>query len=60
MLRSAKTAMFFQHPILVGKVCSGNTSSNEHKEIAKKLGLDRHTASAYLIALRGLRQNDTV
>ncbi|MCD6491219.1 MAG: hypothetical protein ACP6IQ_06800 [Candidatus Njordarchaeia archaeon] len=38
----------------------GTTSSNEHKEIAKKLGLDRHTASAYLIALRGLRQNDTV
>ena len=38
----------------------GTTSSNEHKEIARKLGLDRHTASAYLIALRGLKQNDTI
>ena len=34
----------------------GTTSSREHDEIMKKLGLDRHTASAYLIALKGLKQ----
>jgi len=33
----------------------GTTSSEEHGEIMKRYGLDRHTASAYLIALRGLR-----
>ena len=33
----------------------GTTSSREHNEIMKRLRLDRHTASAYLIALRGLR-----
>jgi len=32
----------------------GTTNSKEHGEIMKKLGLDRHTASAYLTALRGL------
>jgi len=33
----------------------GTTSSTEHDELMRKHGLDRHTASAYLIALRGLR-----
>jgi hypothetical protein len=33
----------------------GTTSSREHDEIMKRYGLDRHAASAYLIALRGLR-----
>jgi hypothetical protein len=33
----------------------GTTSSEEHDEIMKRFGLDRHTASAYLIALRGLK-----
>ena len=33
----------------------GTTSSEEHGELAKRYGLDRHTASAYLIALRDLR-----
>jgi hypothetical protein len=33
----------------------GTTNSTEHDELMKKYGLDRHTASAYLIALRGLR-----
>jgi hypothetical protein len=33
----------------------GTTSSREHGEIMKRYGLDRHVASAYLIALRGLR-----
>jgi len=32
----------------------GTTNSTEHDELMKKYGLDRHTASAYLIALRGL------
>jgi hypothetical protein len=32
----------------------GTTSSTEHDEAMRKYGLDRHTASAYLIALRGL------
>ena len=34
----------------------GTTSSRKHDEIMKKLGIDRHTASAYLIALKGLKQ----
>ena len=32
----------------------GTTRSREHDEIMKKFGLDRHLASAYLIALKGL------
>jgi len=32
----------------------GTTNSTEHDELMKKYGLDKHTASAYLIALRGL------
>jgi len=35
----------------------GTTSSPEHAEIMKTHGLDRHTASAYLIAVRALGQN---
>ena len=34
----------------------GTTSSREHDEIMKKHRLDRHVASAYLIALKGLKQ----
>jgi IS605 OrfB family transposase len=34
----------------------GTTNSREHGELMKRYGLDRHTASAYLIALRGLRR----
>jgi transposase len=33
----------------------GTTSSREHNEVTKRYGLDRHAASAYLIALRDLR-----
>jgi len=33
----------------------GTTNSTEHDETMKKHGLDRHTASAYLTALRGLK-----
>jgi hypothetical protein len=33
----------------------GTTNSEEHDEIMKRYGLDRHTASAYLIALKGLK-----
>jgi len=32
----------------------GTTNSIEHDELMRRYGLDRHTASAYLIALRGL------
>jgi hypothetical protein len=32
----------------------GTTNSTEHDEAMRKYGLDRHTASAYLTALRGL------
>ena len=34
----------------------GTTSSREHSEVMKRYGLDRHVASAYLIALRDLRR----
>ncbi len=33
----------------------GTTHSKEHDEIMKKYRLDKHTASAYLIALKGLK-----
>ncbi|BFI74492.1 hypothetical protein YN1HA_5900 [Sulfurisphaera ohwakuensis] len=32
----------------------GTTSSDEHEMIMRLRGFDRHMASAYLIALRGL------
>jgi len=32
----------------------GTTSSREHNEIMKRFGLDKHTASAYIIALRSI------
>ncbi len=34
----------------------GTTHSEEHDEVMRKRGLDKHTASAYLIALKGLKQ----
>jgi hypothetical protein len=34
----------------------GTTSSREHDDVMRKYRLDRHTASAYLIALKGLKQ----
>ena len=34
----------------------GTTKSREHDKIMKKHRLDKHTASAYLIALKGLKQ----
>jgi len=33
----------------------GTTHSEEHDEIMRKYGLDRHTVSAYIIALKGLK-----
>jgi len=33
----------------------GTTNSTEHDELMKKYGLDKHTTSAHLTALRGLR-----
>ncbi len=35
---------------------NGTSNSKEHDELMKRFGLDRHTASAYLIALKGLKQ----
>ena len=34
----------------------GTTNSEEHDEAMRRYGLDRHTASAYLIALKGLKR----
>ena len=34
----------------------GTTNSREHDEAMRKHGLDRHAASAYVIALKGLKQ----
>ncbi len=34
----------------------GTTHSKKHDEAMRKYGLDRHTASAYIIALKGLKQ----
>jgi IS605 OrfB family transposase len=33
----------------------GTTSSEEHARVMRERGLNKHTASAYLIAFRGLR-----
>jgi len=36
------------------------TYSKEHDGVMRKYGLDRHTASAYLIALRGIERYTTM
>jgi len=41
-------------PILVDP--KGTTSSKEHKKVMKRKGLDRHMASAYIIACKGLKR----
>ncbi|RLF21848.1 MAG: transposase [Thermoprotei archaeon] len=38
----------------------GTTRSKKHDEAMKKYGLDRHTASAYLIALRGIERHTMI
>ena len=38
----------------------GTTHSKEHDYIMRKHGLDRHLASAYLIALRGIERHTTI
>ena len=38
----------------------GTTNTKEHDEIMKRYGLDRHTASAYLIALRGIERHTAI
>lgn len=44
-----------QHKIPVIEIDpKGTTHSDEHNEIVRKIGLDRHLASAYLIAKRAL------
>ena len=34
----------------------GTSSSSEHEDVMRKYGLDKHMASAYLVAIRGLNQ----
>ncbi|MFP3297060.1 MAG: transposase [Vulcanisaeta sp.] len=36
----------------------GTTNSTEHDELMRRYGLDRHTASAHLIAIKGLNTNN--
>ncbi|RLE64474.1 MAG: hypothetical protein DRJ47_07625 [Thermoprotei archaeon] len=38
----------------------GTTHSREHDEVMRRYGLDRHTASAYLIALRGIEKHTII
>ena len=38
----------------------GSTHSGMHDEVTRKYGLDKHTASAYLIALRGIERHTTI
>jgi len=38
----------------------GTTLSKEHDEVMRKYGLDRHTASAYIIALRGIERHSLI
>jgi hypothetical protein len=52
ILKAFKTG--FEAVILVEP--AGTTSSEEHDEAMREHGLDRHTASAYIIALRGLKE----
>lgn len=40
-------------PILISP--KGTTHSREHEEVMKKRGLDKHMASAYIVAIRGLK-----
>ncbi len=37
----------------------GTTCSREHDMIMRKHRLDRHTASAYLIAMKGLKRSQS-
>ena len=38
----------------------GTTNSEEHDKIMERYGLDRHTASAYIIALRGIERRGLI
>ena len=38
----------------------GTTNSEEHSKIMRRYGLDRHTASAYIIALRGIERHNPI
>ncbi|MEM0341534.1 MAG: hypothetical protein QW387_02190 [Desulfurococcus sp.] len=53
ILRSLREGL---HVVLVDP--RGTTNSKEHDEVMKRHGLDRHTASAYLVALRALSKVD--
>ena len=38
----------------------GTTNSEEHEKVMREKGFDRHTASAYLIALKGLGMSNNI
>ena len=38
----------------------GTTQSKEHNKVMKRYGLDRHAASAYLIALKGIKRHELI
>ncbi|RLE63142.1 MAG: hypothetical protein DRJ47_09790, partial [Thermoprotei archaeon] len=38
----------------------GTTHSGKHDEVTRKYGLDKHTASTHLIALRGIERHTTI
>ncbi len=38
----------------------GTTHSKKHNEVMRKYGLDRHTTSAYLIALKGIKRYEVI
>ncbi|ADY01833.1 transposase, IS605 OrfB family [Vulcanisaeta moutnovskia 768-28] len=51
---SYKAPLYAMRTIYVNP--KGTTNSQQHDEVMRKYGLDRHTASAYLIALRGINK----
>ena len=38
----------------------GTTNSEEHGKMMRRYGLDRHSTSAYIIALRGIERHDLI
>ena len=53
-----KTPLYTMRVVYVNP--KGTTRSREHDEIMRRYGLDRHTASAYLIALRGIERHGLI
>ncbi|MEM1651607.1 MAG: hypothetical protein QXH94_07465, partial [Sulfolobales archaeon] len=53
-----KATLYGLKPVYVDP--RGTSSSQEHRFVMEKYGSDRHTASAYLIALKHLRDEKTM